>query len=252
MGMSKARSLSQILIHGSQSTSLGSQQIKPMEIKHDRSTEATSKSAKASMIDLLLLSMIFSSCLWWQGNFVRSTRLTLQPIVQESDFGWYVPALDSLNPAKVYQWHRDVSRIGHDYGLLFPAYEEILRSCTFSTIEWNAATTVSAALMWCCSQQPHHVVSTRACQRVSVHCQAQTLVQCNCSTKVFLAFEVLALQLELLSSTVQTLDNPYYELIGYSIYLCHGRWTDCHITATSSDSPLLRLSAVKPFRTAKG
>jgi len=33
---------------------------------------------------------------------------------------------------------------------------------------------------------------------------------------------------------VQTLDNPHYELIGYSIYLCHGRWTDCHISATSS------------------
>jgi len=35
---------------------------------------------------------------------------------------------------------------------------------------------------------------------------------------------------------VQTLDNPYCELIGYSIYLCHGRWTDCHISATSSQN----------------
>jgi len=53
-------------------------------------------------------------------------------------------------------------------------------------------------------------------------------------------------------ANVQTLDNPHYELIGYSIYLCHGRWTDCHISVTSSHSPLLRLSAVKPFMTAKG
>jgi len=38
---------------------------------------------------------------------------------------------------------------------------------------------------------------------------------------------------------VQTLDNTYYELIGYSIYLCHGRWTDCHISATSSQESSL-------------
>jgi len=34
------------------------------------------------------------------------------------------------------------------------------------------------------------------------------------------------------------LDNPYYELIGYSIYLCHGRWTDCHISSTLSHCPI--------------
>jgi len=33
---------------------------------------------------------------------------------------------------------------------------------------------------------------------------------------------------------VQTLDNPHCEFVGYSICLCHGRWTDCHISATSS------------------
>jgi len=49
---------------------------------------------------------------------------------------------------------------------------------------------------------------------------------------------------------VQTFDNPHYELIGHSIYLCHGRWTDCHISATSSHGAAA--GAVGPGGTAGG
>jgi len=51
---------------------------------------------------------------------------------------------------------------------------------------------------------------------------------------------------------MQTLDDPHCELVGHSVCLCHGRWTDCHIAAASSHSPLLRLSVVQPFVTVKG
>jgi len=66
----------------------------------------------------------------------------------------------------------------------------------------------------------------------------------------------VVLLLVLLFLLLQTLDNPYYELIGYSIYAMEdGQTATSHSLSPHTDtshSPLLRPSVVKPFRTAKG
>jgi len=87
------------------------------------------------------------------------------------------------------------------------------------------------------------------CDCFNTSCRFGHVFLASCCASTLVHFAIIA---EVAKRWLQIFNDPHYELIGYSIYLCHGRWTDCHISATSSHSPLLRLSAVKPFRTAKG
>ena len=75
---------------------------------------------------------------YWHSTFgtgcITASGLILQPNVQEKDFLRAAPYLESLNPATVYYWFRDLQRAAHDNGIWVPAYEEFCPERSFMNI----------------------------------------------------------------------------------------------------------------------
>jgi len=67
-------------------------------------------------------------CFWWHSMLgtgcIAGSGFLLQPNIQERDFGRYAPSLEGLDPAKVRNWYLDLVRVGHNFGIYLPAYEE--------------------------------------------------------------------------------------------------------------------------------
>jgi len=74
-------------------------------------------------------------CFWWHSTLstrcITSSGYVLQPNIQEREFGHYAPSLEDLDPAKVRNWYNDMVRVGHDFGIYLPAYEDAITTTSF-------------------------------------------------------------------------------------------------------------------------
>ena len=76
---------------------------------------------------------------WWHSTLgtgcVTGSGHILQPNIQEREFARYAPMLDTLDPANVFQYYRDLCRVGHENGVYIPAYEDYCPERSLDDIE---------------------------------------------------------------------------------------------------------------------